>query len=156
QQSDLGAVVDMLRTIAGSAAYDVIAGFSREKQSGQCTLTMDGRLGEWSCIAVLKDGRYVPVGAAGDDPDAPGAEPAPASSPTAGPGAVVPRRAHVAPTLAPVRGRPGASTGELLAAEGGSKRGLLDRLGELHRLGLVTRRGRGVRGDPVCWTATEA
>jgi hypothetical protein len=156
QQSDLGAVVDMLGTIAGSAAYDVIAGFSREKQSGQCTLTVDGRLGEWSCIAVLRDGRYVPVGSAGDDPDAPDGATAPASSPADGPQAVVPLPAHLAPTLATVRGRPGASTGELLAAEGGSKRGLLDRLGELHRLGLVTRRGRGVRGDPVRWTATEA
>jgi hypothetical protein len=51
QRSDLGAVVDMLGTIAGSAAYDVVAGIRRDKQSGECTLAVDGRLGEWTCTA---------------------------------------------------------------------------------------------------------
>jgi AAA domain len=55
------AAVRSLGTIAGPAAYDVLAGFSREKKSGHCTLTVDGRLGEWERTAVLKDGRYVPV-----------------------------------------------------------------------------------------------
>src|SRR5262249_58363743 len=83
QQSDLGAVVDMLGTIAGSAAYDVIAGFSREKATGECTLTVDGRLGEWRCTARLVRGRYVPGGRGDGDPAATGGE-APAASPATG------------------------------------------------------------------------
>jgi hypothetical protein len=61
------AAVRSLGTIAGPAAYDVLAGFDREKSSGRCTLTVDGRLGEWECTAVLRDGRYVPVDEPSDD-----------------------------------------------------------------------------------------
>jgi AAA domain len=152
QQSDLGAVVDMLGTIAGSAAYDVIAGFSREKTTGECTLTVDGRLGEWSCTARLEDGRYVPLPVAGSGA-APGSEPARAPTGTA-------VAAHLRPTLERLIGAPAEraelTTDELLALEGGSKRALLDRLAELEKLLLVIREGRGVKGDPHVWKATGA
>src|SRR5262249_13549323 len=137
QRSDLGAVVDMLGTIAGSAAYDVIAGFSREKATGECTLTVDGRLGEWSCTARLVGGRYVPVGRGAGRPAVPGGEAHAASSAAASPRApaAVPLPSHLARTLATVRTRAGADTDALLDAEGGSQRALLDRLGALRRRG---------------------
>jgi hypothetical protein len=149
QQSDLGAVVDMLGTIAGSAAYDVIAGFSREKGTGECTLAVDGRLGEWECIAVLEDGRYVPVTAA--------AAPTPAARASVPEAAAPAIPSHLKGTLdwLAAAGR-GLSTDELLALEGGAKPALLERLGDLRRLRLVKRSGRGVKGDPHVWRATEA
>jgi hypothetical protein len=145
QQSDLGAVVDMLGTIAGSAAYDVVAGFRREKATGECTLAVDGRLGEWTCTAVLKDGRYEPVETpAGGDGDGDGEGP------------VVP--VHLRGTLARLRGTPqdGIEEDDLLGQEGGSKSALRARLKALGRLGLASRTGRGVRNDPFRWQATGA
>jgi hypothetical protein len=141
QQTDLGAVVDMLGTIAGSAAYDVIAGFKREKASGECTLAVDGRLGEWECTAVLEHGRYVPVEAQPGDAEE-GQAPAPAPLPS-----------HLRGTLARLRLAGPITADALLAAEGGSKRALLGRLGELRALGLADRSGRGVAGDPYVWVA---
>jgi hypothetical protein len=145
QQSDLGAVVDMLGTIAGSAAYDVVAGFRREKATGECTLAVDGRLGEWSCTARLVDGRYEPVetSAGGDGADDEG-------------GPVVP--VHLRGTLARVRGAPagGIEEDELLRQEGGSKSGLRKRLRALEALGVATCSGKGVKGDPYRWQAMDA
>jgi AAA domain/HNH endonuclease len=147
QQSDLGAVVDMLGTIAGSAAYDVVAGFSREKDTGECTLAVDGRLGEWQCTALLEGGRYVPVAgraATAGDPDShPDSGPSPRGTPLP---------SHLRPTLdqLPADGSE-LTTAELLALDGGGERALRDRLRELERLELVARRGRGVKGDPVRW-----
>jgi hypothetical protein len=146
QQSDLGAVVDMLGTIAGSAAYDVVAGFRREKATGDCTLAVDGRLGEWTCTALLKDGRYEPVETSegddgGDDEQGP----------------VVP--VHLRSTLARLRAAPpdGVEEDELLEHEEGiGKSGLRRRLKALGHLGLAKRTGRGVRGDPFRWHHTGA
>jgi hypothetical protein len=145
QQSDLGAVVDMLGTIAGSAAYDVVAGFRREKQTGECTLAVDGRLFEWTCTAVLRDGRYEPVATPAAD-DETGAERGPA----------VP--VHLRGTLARLRGAPagGIEEGDLFGQEGGSKSALRLRLKALSGLGLAVSHGRGVRGDPRRWRATDA
>jgi hypothetical protein len=114
----------------------VVAGFSREKETGECTLTVDGRLGEWSCTATLQDGRYVPVGPAAD-----GAPPVPA---------------HLRGTLARLRAGGPRSTPDLLKAEGGNRRALLDRLGALEALKLVERSGAGRKNDPLVWTATGA
>jgi hypothetical protein len=144
QQTDLGAVVDMLGTIAGSAAYDVIAGFKREKDNGECTLHVDGRLGEWACTAVLQHGRYVPVDhRPGDEQQGTFPAPAPALP------------SHLRGTLARLQAAGETTADALLAAEGGSKRALLGRLGELKTLGLVDRSGRGVAGDPYVWAAVD-
>jgi hypothetical protein len=139
--ADEGAIVAMLGTIAGAAAYDVVAGFQREKSTGECTVTVDGRLGEWSRTAVLEDGRYVPVAG-----PVPGPRPSPEGD--SGPTKVDP---HLRPTLDRLLAMGETSTGDLHAAEGGSKQGLLKRLAQLERLRLVTRRGKGVRNDPVRW-----
>lgn len=53
------AIVSMLGSIAGAAAYDIIAGFDRDRASGVCTLTVSGRLGEWEANARLDGAQYV-------------------------------------------------------------------------------------------------
>jgi hypothetical protein len=61
---------------------------------------------------------------------------------------------HVRGTLARLEqlGRE-IETDELLGLEAGSKPALLARLRTLESAGLVTCRGRGVRGDPQRWRA---
>jgi hypothetical protein len=61
---------------------------------------------------------------------------------------------HLRGTLARVEQAGEIASDALLEAEGGARSSLHDRLRELERLGLVARRGRGVKGDPVRWRAT--
>jgi len=60
---DDGAVVGMLGSVAGAAAYDVICEFDRDKATGVCTLSVEGRLSKeaFSVSARLDGVQYVPI-----------------------------------------------------------------------------------------------
>lgn len=154
-------VVAALGTIAGPAAYDVIASFDREKASGVCTLTVEGRLGEWEQTARLEGTRYVPIAAAGSpsaaSDEAQKQEPA-APAPAAPAPAPPPVTAHLQTTLDAVAaaGVFGAETLAVQQATGAAMSTVTARLRALRDAGAITSTGAGGKGDPLRWFAADA
>jgi hypothetical protein len=132
-------VVAMLGSIAGAAAYDVIAAFDRDKPTGICSLNVTGRLGEWEAQARLDGVQYKPVDPEdkGPDPDEP-----PDDQPTVNQAALL-----VALRAA---GRP-LTQKELSSLVGRDQSGVSRDLKRLVILGAVVVEGRGVEGDPKCY-----
>lgn len=148
QQSDLGAIVDMLGTIAGSAAYDVVAGFKREKDTGDCTLAVEGRLGEWECAARLVNSRYLPLADLAERTPADVGEEPPA---------LPPPPAHMASVVDVLRrAGHGGLTRKAIQEQTGLAEATLHRyLLALVEGGHLTREGKGVSGDPHVWRAVD-
>lgn len=129
-------VVAMLGSIAGAAAYDVIAAFDRDKPTGICSLNVTGRLGEWEAQARLDGVQYKPVDPEDKGPDPDDAED---TAPTVGQAALI--------VAIKAAGR-GLTQKELSDLVQRQQSGVSRDLKRLVTLGLVASEGRGVEGDP--------